>query len=74
MCKAENQRISFIVHRDGPAVALEWARRTMNIYRHCVLSDGTGNRKFHIGSTLSHRLLFIKSYLELKRYVMENQA
>lgn len=60
-------RITFLIDRDGINSAIEWVRRTLRIYRSCVL-----NRK-HFASSHEYRRRFIESYLSFKRW-LEQQA
>lgn len=64
----EQGRLDFLVRRDGEAAAVEWARRTMRIYRSAVL-----NRR-HFASTAEYRRQFIESYCEFKRWLAAMHA
>jgi hypothetical protein len=59
----EQGRLEFLVQRDGAAATVEWARRTMGIYRRAVLD------KRHFASTSGYRQPFIESYCEFKRWL-----
>jgi hypothetical protein len=52
----------FVGERDGLSDALEYAKRTLRIYRKAVLNPK------HFASTPYYRCPFIASYLFLKRY------
>ena len=67
---SEEQRIAFVEDRDGIAGAVDFAIRTMKIYRRSVLYSRKrvkGNP--HHASLPEYRRLFIESYLALKRYI-----
>ncbi|HSE01403.1 MAG TPA: hypothetical protein VLB72_11785 [Burkholderiales bacterium] len=65
---SEQGRLDFLVQRDGPAAAVEWARRTMGIYRRAVLD------KRHFASKGEYRRLFVESYCEFKRWLTAMSA
>lgn len=52
--------VEFLIQRDGLDVAIDWVRRTMQIYRRAVLG------KRHFASTADYRRMFIESYCEFK--------
>lgn len=60
----EQQRLDFLIDRDGMEGALEFARRTMVSYRRYVLDRKRCVREL--------RPIFIKSYLDFKRFIEEN--
>lgn len=66
----EIERIACVEQRDGVDGALEFARRTVDIYRKAVLQTvRRGNAKAHFASSIQFKRGFIESYLELKRYL-----
>jgi len=65
----ESERIKFIEDRDGVSGALEFAKRTIMIYRKSVLKRGGPNREFHHASIKQYRRGYIESYVHLKQYV-----
>lgn len=66
----EAERLKFIEERDGKQAALEFALRTMRIYRKAVLtSRKRGFSKPHHASLEQYRRSFIESYLAFKRYL-----
>lgn len=79
---SEKQRLDFIIERDGLAEAVAFAKRTMVIYRKCVLQsqkklNATPKhlRKFdkpHYASFREFRRKFIQSYCDFKRFVGAN--
>ena len=60
----ESDRIRFLVERDGIVVASETIRMYMNIYRSAVLN------KNHHAASRHYRETFILSYLEFKRFLL----
>jgi hypothetical protein len=64
----EKERIAFMLNRDGIKGALDFADRTMRIYRMSVLDKGDVNRAPHHATFPNYRRSFIESYLELKRF------
>jgi hypothetical protein len=71
---SEQNRIAFVIARDGNALALEFAERTMQIYRKAVLcSAKRGYEKPHFASANVWRESYIRSYLELKRFVLQQR-
>ena len=79
---SEKQRLDFIIERDGLDEAIAFAKRTVVIYRKCVLQsqkklNATPKhlRKFekpHYTSFREYRRKFIQSYCEFKRFVGAN--
>lgn len=75
----ENNRIAFVIARDGIDAAKVWAQQTLAIYRSCVLSSskrgyGVKGSKFadkkpHHASFREYRKTFIVSYLILKNFL-----
>lgn len=67
---SEQKRIEFIEQTYGKTAALDFCKRTMRGYRKAVLhSAKRGFTKPHYASLREWRPLFIRSYLEFKRYV-----
>lgn len=66
---SENDRIDFLIGRDGLEAAREWAERTMKIYRQAVLCKGDVNKRGHFATTIAYRRTFIESYLSFKRFL-----
>jgi hypothetical protein len=63
----ENERIEFLVQRDGVEAAVAWVDHTIRIYRRAVLD------KRHFASTSEYRRKFIKAYCEFKRWLRQVQ-
>lgn len=59
----EQDRIDFLVRRDGEAAAIEWVRRTSASYRRAVLDE------HHFASGPMYRREFIQSYCVFKRWL-----
>ncbi|MCC6536814.1 MAG: hypothetical protein IT162_04645 [Bryobacterales bacterium] len=59
----EQGRIDFLIQRDGVDSAVEWVRRTMQIYRQAVLN------KQHFASAPGYRPKFIASYYAFKAWL-----
>ncbi|SEA64533.1 MAG: hypothetical protein EPN73_23995 [Paraburkholderia sp.] len=59
----EDQRIAFLVTRDGMTAAVTWVRRTMIIYRSAVLA------KSHYASGQLYRREFIEAYCAFKKWL-----
>lgn len=71
MC--EQQRIQFIIQRDGIEGAIDFARRTMKIYRTAVLKSAKrGHEKPHFASTHDWKRKFIMSYLAFKAFLQQH--
>jgi len=71
MNNTETQRLAFIEARDGKTGAADFARRTMSIYRTCVLrSRKRGFATPHHASLPEYRRGFIESYCALKSYLV----
>lgn len=67
---SESARIAFLEQRDGKDGALEFAKRTIHIYRKAVLtSRKKGFGKPNHASLPEYRRSFIESYKFLKGYV-----
>jgi len=64
----EQERIDFLVRRDGTASAIVWVRRTMRIYRRAVLD------KRHHASVPGFRHRFIVSYRTFKTWLARTAA
>jgi hypothetical protein len=79
---SEKQRLDFIIERDGLDEAIAFAKRTVVIYRKCVLQsqkklNATPKhlRKFekpHHASFREFRRKFIQSYCDFKRFISDN--
>lgn len=66
----ELNRIAFVEQRDGVDGAIEFARRTVDIYRKAVLQTiRRGNNKAHFASSIQFKRGFIESYIVLKQYL-----
>ncbi|MFC5429838.1 hypothetical protein ACFPTO_13675 [Paraburkholderia denitrificans] len=59
----ENNRIAFLVARDGMSATTEWVRRTMIIYRQAVLTKG------HYANGHQYRREFILAYCAFKKWL-----
>jgi hypothetical protein len=72
---SEVKRLAHIEEHIGKTEALDFAKRTLRIYRSAVLhSKKRGVVKPHFASLPLYREKFIRSYLELKRYVGKAQT
>jgi hypothetical protein len=60
----EAQRLRFLVARDGPDAARDWARTTMRTYRRVVLEKG-GQRSHGL-----YRAALVESYCAFRRFVV----
>jgi hypothetical protein len=70
----ELERINAVKEAHGEQAALEFAERTMNTYRKAVLhSAKRGAAKPHFASANVWKETYIRSYLELKRYVLSQR-
>lgn len=66
----ETARIAFVETRDGIDGACLFARQTMKVYRNALLQTSRrGNARTHFATTQPFRETFIRSYLDLKRYL-----
>lgn len=77
MC--EQDRLNFIIQRDGIDAAVDFARNTMKIYRKSVLRShkrgyGYNSQKgnIHFASIPEFRRKFIESYCAFKKFVAQN--
>ena len=71
MC--EQERINFIIQRDGIEGAVDFCKRTMKIYRTAVLrSRKRGHDKPHHASIPEFRRRFITSYCAFKKFAAQN--
>ncbi len=64
----EEDRIQFLLQRDGFETTVAWVRRTLRIYRGAVLD------KSHYASTDGYRSGFIESYCDFKRWLARVHA
>ena len=62
----EADRINFMIRRDGVKRTVEFAKQTAKIYRRCVVG------RIGMCGDRNHRIRFIKSVLELRRFIKEN--
>jgi hypothetical protein len=60
---SERERLAFVAQRDGALAAIEWARRTMRIYRRALLAPG------HFARAPEYRRRFIEAYCEFKHWI-----
>jgi hypothetical protein len=68
----EQDRIDFIIARDGLDGAIDFASRTIKSYRTAVLtSRKRGHKKPHHASLEMYRRSFIESYVVLKKFLQE---
>jgi hypothetical protein len=71
MNNIETQRLASIEAQDGKHGAVDFARRTMAIYRTCVLrSRKRGFTTPHHASLPEYRRGFIESYCAFKSYLV----
>lgn len=72
--KYEDLRLAVIIKHDGVAAAVEFAKRTMCIYRTAVLtSRKRGHKKPHHASLPEYRRSFIMGYLSFKQFIKNNE-
>ncbi|MHB0929106.1 MAG: hypothetical protein ACYC3W_09295 [Candidatus Nanopelagicales bacterium] len=72
---SEEQRIAFLLERDGLAETLSFCRQTLKNYRTCVLqSQKRKAPKRHHASLPEYRRGFIESYVVLKRFLAHHNA
>ncbi len=70
----ESRVISFLCERDGTTGALDYCARTSRTYRTAVLtSRKRGHARPHFASLPEYRTLFIQSYLDFKRFVLNHR-
>jgi hypothetical protein len=67
MTMAEEDRIRFLLQRDGLEPTIAWVTRTRRIYRTAVLDKG------HFASSGVFRRRFIESYCAFKRWLARVQ-
>ena len=68
----ETGRLSFLEIRDGKEAAIDFASRTLKVYRTSVLrSRKRGFKSPHHASSPGYRRGFILSYLSFRRYLRE---
>lgn len=75
----EDSRLAFIESSQGKDAALDFAKRTMRIYRKCVLQsykiynlNPHRTVKPHHASFPQYRRGFIESYCAFKKYIKEH--
>jgi plasmid stabilization system protein ParE len=66
--RSEQERIAFLLGRDGPEATAEWVRRTLRIYRRAVLTPG------HFAGLPEFRRGFIESYCAFRRWLANAQG
>jgi hypothetical protein len=72
---SEQGRIRFIEQRDGKASAMEFCKRTLTIYRTCLLhSRKRGFDKPHHASFPEYRRRFIESICAFRSYISKSPA
>lgn len=64
---SEQQRIDFLLHRDGLDTTIAWIRRTMQIYRRAVLEHS------HFAGKDDWRRKYIEGYCEFKRWLVHQE-
>ena len=70
---SEVDRLSFLESRDGLLATIDFAHRTIKLYRKAVLtSRKRGFSKPHFASIPEYRKKYIQSYLILKNYITKN--
>lgn len=67
--KLEQERIKFIVERDGLEKALAWAAQTFEIYKDALVGDGKSHLKLP-----HYRPGVVDSLRVLRRFVRENKT
>lgn len=71
----EWRRISFLCARDGIAGARDYCARTSRAYRTAVLtSRKRGHVRPHFASLPEYRAMFIRSYLDFKRFALTHDS
>lgn len=72
--KYEDLRLAVIVKFEGVKAAVEFAERTMRVYRTAVLtSRKRGCAKPHHASLPEYRRNFIMGYLSFKQFISRNR-
>jgi hypothetical protein len=67
-------RLTLLIERDGLDAAVEFAERTMRVYRTAVLtSRKRGCAKPHHASLPEYRRNFIMGYLSFKQFISRNR-
>ena len=70
---SEYERLEYIEKQRGTEAAIEFANKTLVIYRKAVLcSRKRGYEKPHYASFPEFKRYFIESYLAFKRYKLEH--
>lgn len=64
----ERERLTFLVERDGPEAATQWARRTLEIYRGALRS------RAHFARAAEYRRGFVESCCEFRRWIVHARA
>ena len=62
----ERERLAFVESRDGVAAALEWAARTLRVYRATL---ARGNNKFPVRRIPMYRRQYVESCLAFRAYI-----
>ena len=71
----EDERLAILIDRDGLSAAVDFAKRTLQIYRTAVLtSRKRGHKKPHHASLPEYRGKFIKTYLYYKQFIKNNEV
>ncbi len=68
---AEQQRLAFLIQRDGMSGARDFARRTLAIYRGAIKRQANG-RRTRYGETYRRRL--VASCLELRAFLRRDDG
>ncbi len=64
----EQQRINFLLRRDGKEACIAWVTRTMVIYRRAVLNPR------HFASSKEYRRSYIAAYCLFKRWLAQQTS
>lgn len=77
--KMEQQRLSFLLERDGLKLTYEFARQTMRLYSTCVLRSrkrgfNTMENNPHHASLPKYHASFIQSYCDFKIFLKNNRS
>lgn len=65
---SERDRLEFLVRRDGAGAAMQWAWRTLRIYRRALLTPR------HFARAPEYRRRFVTAYCEIKRWLAHERS
>lgn len=75
MYGVENERLNFVIQRDGMTEAIDYAKRTLKVYRTALFrSRKHGFSQPHHASIPEYRRLFVMSCLAFRKFIRENKS